>query len=214
MKKILSLVLAIILTLNVGVFAFATQEDTLNPISKQKAEALAIDFLIHDGCFHSTTLTTYSDNKFYENVPAYEVISTARLKSGELVTYTTYVDLYTGKIYYRTAQFERNIAPLTKKQALEYAYKVLCITEEGTNLLSSKETSLSSYETVYQFTFCKNTFTKYECTISAETGFVDKVSVGTPTNIIERILLLLQVLIARINIFNQYNGSILGGLIK
>lgn len=214
MKKTLSFILAIILTLNIGVFAFAAQEDTLKPISKQAAEEYAIDFLVHDGCFHSTTLTTYNDNKFYENVPAYEVISTARLKSGELVTYTTYVDLYTGKIYYRTAQFERNIAPLTKKEALEYAYKVLCISEEGTTLLSSKESSLSSAETVYQFTFCKNTFTKYDCTIYAETGFIDKVSVGTPSNIIERLLLLLQMLVAKINIFNKYDGSILGGLLK
>ena len=215
MKKILSFILAIMLTFNVGLIAFAYQDEAIQkPLTKQQAEELAIDFLIHDGCFHRTNLTIYNDNKFYTNVPAYEVVSTARLKSGELVTYTTYVDQYSGKIYYRTAQFERNIAPLTKREALEYAYKVLCISEEGTTLLTNRETTNSSLETVYQFTFCKNTFTRYDCTINAETGFIDKVSAGAPANIIERILLLLQMLISKINIFNQYNGSILGGLLK
>ncbi len=207
MKKALSFILAIILTLNIGLFAFAVQdEDIQEPLTKQEAEALAIDFVVHDGCFHNTALTIYNDNKFYTNVPAYEVVSTARLKSGDVVTYTTYVDQYTGKIYYRTAQFERNIAPLTKREALEYAYKVLCITEEGTTLLTSRETTNTFSETVYQFTFCKNTFVRYDCTINAENGFIDKVSVGTPSNIVERILLLFKMLIARINILGRLDG--------
>ena len=198
MKKALSFILALILILNVGVSAFALQDESIQkPLTQQEAEELAIDFVIHDGCFHNTKLTIYNDNRFYTNVPAYEVISTCRLKSGDIVTYTTYVDQYTGKVYYRTAQFERNIAPLTKREALEYAYKVLCITEEGTTLLSSKETVNSFSESVYEFTFCKNTFMRYDCIINAENGLIDKVSAGAPSNIIERLLLLLKIVFLR-----------------
>ena len=212
MKKALSLILAIILTLNVGLIAFATQDEELQtPLTQSEAESLAIDFVEKTSCYHQTKETTYSDGKFYTDVPVYEVISTVGLKSGEIVNYTTYVDKFTGKIYYRTAEFKRNIAPLTKSQALEYAYKVLCITEDNTTLLTNKQTKNESSETVYQFTFCQDTFKRYDCTINAVTGFIDKVSVGTPSNFVERIILLFKMLIAKFRITDRL-GS-LGTLI-
>ena len=204
MKKALSLILAIILTLNVGLIAFATQDDELQTyLTKSEAESLAVDFVEKTSCYHQTKETTYSDGKFYSNVPVYEVISTVGLKSGDIVDYTTYVDKYTGKIYYRTAKFQRIMTPLSKKEALQYAYKVLCITEDNTTLLTEKQTKNEFSETVYQFTFCQSSFKRYDCTINAVTGFIDKVSVGTPSNIVERIILLFKMLIAKFRITDR-----------
>lgn len=206
MKKALSFILAIILTFSVGLVAFASQEEVPSnqkPITTQQAEALAVDFLIDSTYSHKTVSTLYNDYKFYTNLPVYEVTSDVTLKSGDKVVYTTYVDQYSGKVVYRNAQLKNVMLPLTKSEAIEYAYKVLSITPDGTVKITDKETTNQLSQKVYQFTFCKSNLIRYDCSLNAETGFIDKVSVGKPANLVERILLLFKMLLAKINILGK-----------
>jgi hypothetical protein len=207
MKKALSLIIAIILTLSIGIIALAVENEELQePLTEKEAEEIATEFLICDKLSNDTSVTFYSDYKFYTDVPVYEVITRAKLKSGEEVVYTTYVDKFDGRIYYRTAQFSDNIAPLTRKEAIQYAYKVLCINEENTTKITDKISTNDMYETLYQFTFCNTKLVRYDCVINADTGFIDKVSAGSPSNIVERIILLFKLLFANINILDRFEG--------
>lgn len=229
MKKALSLILAILLTFSMASFAFAEGEATA--LTKEQARAKAIAHVKYDtelslGSF--TTTGTYNDD-FQGEVEVYNVTSSLLLYSGKTVTYYTIVDKYSGRIYYQKATIVDlpSILELTEDQALSLALEVLGVNKDNTSVLSKNTIDTAGGKKVYQFVFVEGFSEKYECTVSKGelvSVVVDDIKVSkynepTDTNsgfsaIIEKIVLAIKVLLAKLNPENLLSKISAADLLK
>ena len=214
MKKTLSLILALILTFSMGIVAFA---DEAVALTKDEAKAKAVAHVNYDS---EIALGTYVTSGTYNHdaegqIEVYNVTSTLLLKTGKTVVYKTVVDKYTGKIYSQSANvlditsiFFKNI---TMEQACALAIEALGLNESNTSVISKQEIVTADGKAAYQLVFVEGFSEQYECTVIKYDGAIEDIKVSKynePTtdsplsgisNIIERIILIFKVLIAKLN---------------
>ena len=195
-KKALSLILALMLTFSAASFAFAV--DTIEEISKDKAEEIALEYL----SFKNQTSIVYED--VYEYTEAYKVISTVVLNSNKVVTFVCYVSK-DGEVLDRTADYLASTVspfnPLTQAEALDYAIEAFGANSAKVVVLT-KETVNYEGSVAYHFLFCEDVFERNECYVDADTGEIYNIKISWPKNIVDRLVLMIRVFIARFNLFN------------
>ncbi len=201
LKKTLSLILALTLTFTMGVFAFATDSALPDePVTKEEAEIIALECL----SFKNQTSIVYEDE--YDYIPAYKVISTVVLHSNRVITFVCYVDKAEGDILYRTGSYIgldiNPLDPLTQNEALNYAITAFGADKDKVVVLTSETLVNDKGETVYHFVFCEDVFERNECTVTADTGFIDDIKIKVPTNVFDRLVLMIRVFIAKFNLFS------------
>lgn len=213
MKKTLSLILALILTFSMGTLAFAAE--TATALTKDQAKAAAVAHVNYDSEYALGTYVlsgTYTDD-IQGTVEVYNVTSTLLLKSGRTVVYKTVVDKYNGKIYYQeadikdiTSLFLKNI---TMEQAYSLAIEALGVNADNTVLISQQAIVTDNGNDAYQFVFVEGYSQKFECTVMKYDGSIENIKVSKYTvestedlsvsNILEKIILIFKVLIAKLN---------------
>ncbi len=198
LNKTLSLILALMLTFSLCTLAFAT--DTTIPddsITKEDAEVIALEYL----SYKNQTSIVYEDE--YDYTPAYKVISTVVLHNNKVITFVCYVDKTEGDVLYRTGSYVGlDINPLTQKEALNYAIAAFGANKDKVVVLTNETIVNDAGEIVYHFLFCEDVFERNECTVTADTGFMDNIRITKPTNIVDRLVLMIRVFIARFNLFS------------
>ena len=200
-KKTLSLILALTLAFGLSALAFATDTTTpAEPITKEEAETIALQYL----SFKNQTSIVYTDE--YDYIPAYKVISTVVLHNNKVITFVCYVDKTEGDVLYRTGSYVgldiNPLDPLTQNEALNYAIAAFGANKDKVVVLTSETLVNEKGETVYHFLFCEDVFERNECTITADTGFIDDIKITKPTNVFDRLVLMIRVFIARFNLFS------------
>lgn len=200
-KKTLSLILALTLAFGLSALAFATDTTTpAEPITKEEAETIALQYL----SFKNQTSIVYTDE--YDYIPAYKVISTVVLHNNKVITFVCYVDKTEGDVLYRTGSYVgldiNPLDPLTQNEALNYAIAAFGANKDKVVVLTSETLVNEKGETVYHFLFCEDVFERNECTITADTGFMDDIKITKPTNVFDRLVLMIRVFIARFNLFS------------
>lgn len=200
-KKTLSLILALTLAFGLSALAFATDTTTpAEPITKEEAETIALQYL----SFKNQTSIVYADE--YDYIPAYKVISTVVLHNNKVITFVCYVDKTEGDVLYRTGSYVgldiNPLDPLTQNEALNYAIAAFGANKDKVVVLTSETLVNEKGETVYHFLFCEDVFERNECTITADTGFIDDIKITKPTNVFDRLVLMIRVFIARFNLFS------------
>ena len=132
MKKLLSLILAILLTFSIATVAFAAEGGVVTPkipISEDEAEAKAMMYIEYKYCNPLTIETLYSD-KSVTDKEVYKVTLLTTLEDNTGITYVAYIDKYDGTVYNKTATYTIPIAtvfsPLTADEAFDYSLKALC----------------------------------------------------------------------------------------
>lgn len=201
LKKTLSIVLAILLVFSAGAFAFAADTtDDVSTISKSDAEEIALRYLT----FKNQTSIVYED--VYEYAPAYKVISTVVLNNNKVITFVCYVSKDEGDVLYRTGNYVgldiNPFNPLTQEEALNYAIAAFGADKENVVVLTKETLINDEGERVYHFLFCEDVFERNECTVTADSGYIDNIKITKPTNIIDRLVLMIRVLIARFDLFS------------
>ena len=225
MKKTLSLILAIILTFSMGTLAFAGEAVAL---TKDEAKAKAVEHVNYDS---EVSLATYAlsgtfNDDIQGTVEVYNVTSTLVLKTGRTVTYYTVVDKYSGKIYYQKATIVDlpSLFDLTEETALSLAIEVLGLNESNTSVLSTNGTEGKA---PFSFVLVEGFSQKYECTVKKGdllSVVVDDIKVSKYTvessddisasNIIQKIVLIFKVLIAKLNPANLLDKISANDLLK
>lgn len=199
LKQILSLVLALILTFSVASFAFAA--DLTAEITKEDAEEIALEHL----SFKNQSSIVYED--VYNYTEAYKVISTVVLETNKVVTFICFVSK-DGDVLYRSADYLVSTVspfnPLTQAEALDYAVEALGADPNKVVVLT-KETVNYEGSLAYHFLFCENTFERNECYVDADTGSILDIKVTWPSNVVDRLVLMIRVFITRFNLFNFIN---------
>ncbi len=200
-KKTLSLILALTLAFGLSALAFATDTTTpAEPITKEEAETIALQYL----SFKNQTSIVYTDE--YDYIPAYKVISTVVLHNNKVITFVCYVDKTEGDVLYRTGSYVgldiNPLDPLTQNEALNYAIAAFGANKDKVVVLTSETLVNEKGETVYHFLFCEDVFERNECTITADTGFIDDIKITKPTNVFDRLVLMIRVFIARFDLFS------------
>ncbi len=201
-KKTLSLILALMLTFSVSIFAFAvdTNDGTIDIITKEDAEEIALQYLT----YKNQTSIVYEDE--YNYIPVYKVISTVVLTNNKVVTFVCYVEKDGGDVIYRTGSYIgldiNPLDPLTQNEALNYAIAALGANKDKVVVLTNEQRINDDGELVYHFLFCEDVFERNECTVTADSGFMDNIKVTKPTNIVDRLVLMIKVFIARFNLFS------------
>ena len=200
-KKTLSLILALTLAFGLSALAFATDTTTpAEPITKEEAETIALQYL----SFKNQTSIVYADE--YDYIPAYKVISTVVLHNNKVITFVCYVDKTEGDVLYRTGSYVgldiNPLDPLTQNEALNYAIAAFGANKDKVVVLTSETLVNEKGETVYHFLFCEDVFERNECTITADTGFMDDIKITKPTNVFDRLVLMIRVFIARFDLFS------------
>lgn len=200
-KKTLSLILALTLAFGLSALAFATDTTTpAEPITKEEAETIALQYL----SFKNQTSIVYADE--YDYIPAYKVISTVVLHNNKVITFVCYVDKTEGDVLYRTGSYVgldiNPLDPLTQNEALNYAIAAFGANKDKVVVLTSETLVNEKGETVYHFLFCEDVFERNECTITADTGFIDDIKISKPTNVFDRLVLMIRVFIARFDLFS------------
>lgn len=200
-KKTLSLILALTLAFGLSALAFATDTTTpAEPITKEEAETIALQYL----SFKNQTSIVYTDE--YDYIPAYKVISTVVLHNNKVITFVCYVDKTEGDVLYRTGSYVgldiNPLDPLTQNEALNYAIAAFGANKDKVVVLTSETLVNEKGETVYHFLFCEDVFERNECTITADTGFMDDIKITKPTNVFDRLVLMIRVFIARFDLFS------------
>lgn len=200
-KKTLSLILALTLAFGLSALAFATDTTTpAEPITKEEAETIALQYL----SFKNQTSIVYTDE--YDYIPAYKVISTVVLHNNKVITFVCYVDKTEGDVLYRTGSYVgldiNPLDPLTQNEALNYAIAAFGANKDKVVVLTSETLVNEKGETVYHFLFCEDVFERNECTITADTGFMDDIKISKPTNVFDRLVLMIRVFIARFDLFS------------
>lgn len=210
MKKALSLILALILTFSMGTLAFAEEAVAL---TKEEAKAKALAHVRYEQEIPLTSFiaTGTHNDSIQGTVEVYNVTSSLLLYSGKTVTYYTTVDKYNGKIYYQKATIVDlpSIVELTEDQALSLALEALGVNKDNTSVLSRTATDGKA---PYSFVFVEGYSEKYECTVKKAdllSVVVDDIKVSKYSEpdsgasglsgIIERIVLAIKVLIAKLN---------------
>ncbi len=200
MKKILSLILAILMTFSVASIAFAA-DVTQFAIPEDEAEAKAMMYIEYKYCTPKTTETTYSDNSV-SNVDVYKVTLLTSLEDNTVITYIAYIDKYDGTVYNKTADYALPIAtafnPLTADEAFNYTLKALCAEKEDVIVLKNEEIKENGKVVGYSYEFVEDFYIKHKAKIDVNTGFIDNISIYEPVNIIDRIILMIKVLFAKL----------------
>lgn len=197
-NKVLSLILAIILVFSAIPCAFATDtpiED--GPLTKAEAEVIAIKYLT----FKNQSSIVYDSE--YNYLPAYKVISTVVLENNKVVTFVCYVDKDTEDVLYRSGSYVGfNAGPLTQDEALNLAMAAFGVNKADVVVLTKERVYTDDGDLAYHFIFCENVFERNECTVVADTGFIDDISINMPKNFVDRLVLMIRVFITRFNLFN------------
>lgn len=229
MKKTLSLILALILTFSMGTLAFA--EGTATAITRDEAKAIAIKHINYDRASNLSTAIsgTYKDDLQGE-VEVYNVTSTLVLKSGSIFIYETVVDKYSGKIYNQKATrsildptYLLNIN-LTLDAAYDVALDVVGVNKDNTVAFTKEPAKTADGRDAYHFVFVEGYSLKYECTVVKGNGSVEDIKVSQYNNessessgisgLLERIILVFKVLIAKLSISNLLEKISAGDLLK
>ncbi len=196
LKKSLSLIIAIVLAFSVVSFAFAADELT-EEITEAEAEEIALEYLT----FKNQTSIVYDD--VYNAQDAYKVISTVVLESNKVVTFVCYVSK-DGDVLYRYADYLTSTVspfnPLTQDEALDYAIEAFGA-DKAKVVVLTKETVNYNGSVAYHFLFCEDVFERNECYVDADTGAMDEIKINWPTNVVDRLVLMIRVFIARFNLF-------------
>ena len=200
MKKILSLILAILMTFSVASIAFAADSPQY-AFPEDEAEAKAMMYIEYKYCTPITTETTYSDDSV-SNVEVYKVTLLTTLADNTVITYIAYIDKYDGTVYNRTADYALPIAtsfnPLTADEAFDYTLKALCAEKENVIVFKNEEIKENGKVVGYNYEFVEDFYIKHRATIDAKTGFIENISIAEPVNIIDRIILMIRVLLAKL----------------
>ena len=200
LKKVLSLILALMLTFSVATMTFAADELT-EEISKTQAEEIALQYL----SFKNQTSIVYED--VYNYTEAYKVISTVVLDTNKVVTFVCYVSK-DGDVIYREADYLKSSVspfnPLTQTEALDYAIEAFGANPAKVVVLT-KETVNYEGSVAFHFLFCEDVFERNECYVDADTGAMLDIKITRPTNIVDRMVLMIRVFIARFNLFRFIN---------
>lgn len=227
MKKTLSLILALILTFSMGTLAFAGE----TALTRDEAKAIAIKHINYDRASNLATAIsgTYKDDLQGE-VEVYNVTSTLVLKSGSIFIYETVVDKYSGKIYYQKATrsildptYLLNIN-LTLDAAYDVALDVVGVNKDNTVAFTKEPTKTADGKDAYHFVFVEGYSLKYECTVIKSNGAVEDIKVSQYNNessessgigsLLERIVLVFKVLIAKLSLSNLLEKISASDLIK
>jgi hypothetical protein len=200
-NKAVSLILALMLVFSIMPFAFAADSYTYDDLTQEEVEKIALEYLT----FKNQTSYVYDTE--YNYSPAYKVISTVILANNKVVTFVCYIDKYTEDVLYRTANYagENSITssnPLTQDEALNYAITTFGADKDDVVVLTKERVITDDGEIAYHFIFCENTFERNECTVIADNGFIDDISLSWPSNIVDRLVLMIRVFIARFNLFS------------
>ena len=214
MKKALSLILALILTLSIGTVAFAA--DPTTPISKAAATDAALEYLSFKDSSSVVRTDTYL-HPYDGEIPVYNVVSTIILNSGRTLILSSLVDMYTGDVYGHSASFlgleamlTRNI---TQQEAYELAIEAFGVDTSNIYVLEKKQVITDNGDVASHFIFCEGYFERHECTVLARNGYIDDITIGEPSNIIDRLLLLFKILIAKFNLLERLDRlENLGGI--
>lgn len=196
MKKLLSLILAILMAFSVVSVAIAA-DGTQIAISEDEAEAKAMMYIEYANCnFDINT------EAVYENKEVYEVTMYATLEDNTRIDYVTYIDKYNGTVYNKTANYIKKIAtvsnPLSAEEAFDYTLKALCAEKESVVILKNNEIKENGKVIGYKYEFVEDFYINHQCTIDIRTGFIENISIAEPVNIIDRIILMIRVLIAKL----------------
>ena len=201
MKKLLSLVLAILMTFSVATIAFAA-DSTQIFFSEDEAEAKAkmyIEYKYYTPIIDRNEL--YSDDSMSDK-EVYKITLITTLEDNTLINYIAYIDKDDGTVYNRTADYALPIAssrnPLTADEAFNYTLKALCAEKENVIVLKSNEITENGKVVAYSYEFVEDFYVKHKCTIDVKTGFIDNISIAEPVNIIDRIILMIRVLLAKL----------------
>lgn len=199
MSKVLSLIMAIVLIFSAVPFALAADEFESDVLTKAEAEEIALEHL----SFKNQTSIVYDSE--YNYTPAYKVISTVVLANNKVITFICYVDKDSEDVLYRTGSYVgfdiSPLDPLTQDEALNYAMTALGANKNDVVVLTKERVVTDDNEIAYHFIFCENVFERNECTVIADTGFIDDITITWPTNIVDRLVLMIRVFIARFNLF-------------
>lgn len=200
LKKSFSVILALILIFSMSSFAFASDTELENSIiTKEDAEEIALEYL----SYKNQSSIVYEDE--YNYIAAYKVISTVVLTNNRVITFVCYVDKTEGDVLYRTGSYVgldiNPLDPLTQSEALNYAIAAFGANQDNVVVLTKETLVNDKGETVYHFLFCEDVFERNECTVTADTGFIDDIKITKPTNIFDRLVLMIRVFIARFNLF-------------
>ena len=213
MKKTLSLILSLLLIFSMSTVAFAAE--TATALTKEQAKSLAVAHVNYDSeiALGTYALTgTYNDS-LQGTVEVYNVTSTLLLKSGRTVVYKTVVDKYSGKIYYQSANILDITSILIKNITMDQAYglalEALGVNAENTVVLTQEAITKADGSEAYHFIFVEGYSEKFECTVMKYDGAIEDIKVSKYTaastgstsisNIMQRIVLILKVLIAKLN---------------
>ena len=198
-NKALSFVLAIILAFSVSSFAFAADELENTPLTKAEAEEIALQHLT----FKNQTSMVYDSE--YNYTPAYKVISTVVLANNKVVIFICYIDKDTEKVLYRNGSYINSgitpLNPLTQEEALNFAISTFGANKNDVVVLTKEKVITDDGDLAYHFIFCENVFERNECTVIADTGFIDDISIRMPANFVDRLVLMIRVFIARFDLF-------------
>ncbi len=202
-NKVLSLVLALVLTFSVASFVFAADIAEGEIITRNKAEEIALEYLSFKNA------DSVIEDSYYEYTAAYKVITTGVLSNNKVIIFICYVDKETGDVLYRTGNYiditVNPFNPLTKEEALNYAMTAFGVNKNDVVVLT-QETGYNDEGTIrYHFLFCEEVFERNECYVDANTGFIDDIKISKPGNIVDRLVLMIRVFIAKFNLFSILN---------
>lgn len=194
LKKSLSLILAILLSFSAVSFAFAVYP-------AEDAKVAAMEYIAYKSYNQLISEETYSDDTV-SNKEVYKVTSMVILEDGTAMKYEAFIDKYDGTVYNKNADYIIPVAsifsPLTEEEAYKYALKALCAKEEDIVMFERESIVEDGKIVAYSYEFVENFYVKHRCTIDPKTGFIDNISIVEPVNIIDRIILMIKVLIAKL----------------
>lgn len=200
LKKTLSLILALILIVSTMSFAFAvTYSET---ITEDEAKEIAMKYIAH------TPGATSVVSETYQSVDAYKVVSDVIINN-KLIKFTCHIDKETGDVLYRTGKYYLDavsiLNPLEADEVSDYAISALGAIKEDVVVLTNEVVTNDKGNACYHIIFCEGVFERNECTIEKYTGFIDNIKVGRPTNIFDRLVLMIRVFIAKFDPFGFIN---------
>ena len=204
MKKLISLILAVLLTFSVVGVAFAAESSVpSNSYTMTEEEAIAKAKMYIEYKYYNADVDdyVYSDDSV-TNKETYEVFLAVTLEDNTRVNYTAYIDKYDGTVYNKKAYYVIPIAtvftPLTADEAFDYTLKALCAEKENVIVLKKNEVKENDKVVSYSYEFVENFYIKHKATIDVNTGLIENISIAEPVNIIDRIILMIKVLFARL----------------
>ena len=175
-------------------FAFALYHE-------DDAKVAAMQYIAYKSYNQLISEEKYSDDEV-SNKTVYKVTSMVILEDGTAMKYEAFIDKNDGTVYNKNADYIIPIAtilsPLTEEEAYQYVLKALCAKEEDVVMFKKSTIEENGKAVAYSYEFVENFYVKHKCTIDAKTGFIDNISIAEPVNIIDRVILMIKVLFARL----------------